>query len=504
MADSTIVSDPRVAGPSQFDLDKCVHCGLCLNACPTYRELGLEMDSPRGRVYQMVQVAEGAPITPAYLEHIGLCLACRGCESACPSGVPYGRMVEQARAEIEARIPHGRIGGWLRAFLFGRLIQSRALLSIAGTLLYLYEVSGLKTLTRALGLLKLLGRLGDVVQLAPSADPPFFFSQIGKTFPADGVRRYRVAFLSGCVANVSFARLHEATVRVLQRNGCEVVVPVGQGCCGALHLHSGLPDDARALARQNIEALRSGAFDVIVSNSAGCGAMLKEYGKLLAGDPAYATAAREFAARVRDITEFLARIELDLRMGPVDEVVTYQDACHLSHGQGIRGAPRKLLAAIPGITLEEMSGADICCGSAGTYNIVQNQMSMQILAHKMEAVNRTRASIIATANPGCEVQLEAGVRLHGKDQGVMHVVELLDLAYRNYEPPPPARQKPQPQPAVAPVVIKPDLGVSPPKDTAPAPTSLPLFESAGDAPIGRPRRPKGSRRNAGRGGSRPR
>ncbi len=432
MADSTIASEPRAAGPSQFDLDKCVHCGLCLNACPTYRELGLEMDSPRGRVYQMVQVAEGAPITTAYIEHIGLCLACRGCESACPSGVPYGRMVEHARAEIEARIPRGRFARRLRAFLFGQLIQSRALLSIAGTLLYLYEVSGLKTLARAMGLMKMLGRVGDVVQLAPSADPPFFFSQIGKTFPAEGVRRDRVAFLSGCVANISFARLHEASVRVLQRNGCEVVVPAGQGCCGALHLHSGLPDDARALARRNIEALRGGAFDAIVTNSAGCGAMLKEYGELFAGDPAYATAAQQFAAQVRDITEFLASIELNRQMGAVDAVVTYQDACHLAHGQRIRGAPRKLLAAIPGVVLQEMSGADICCGSAGSYNIVQNEMSLQILAHKMEAVNGTRATIIAVANPGCELQLEAGVRLHGNKQRVMHVVELLDLAYRNF------------------------------------------------------------------------
>jgi len=431
VADSTIASDARAIGPRQFDLDKCVHCGLCLNACPTYRELGLEMDSPRGRVYQMVRVSEGAPITPAYLEHIGLCLACRGCESACPSGVPYGRMVEHARAEIEASIPRGRIARWLRAFLFGHLIQSRALLSIAGTLLYLYEATGLKALARSLGLMRMLGRLGNIAQLAPSADPPFFFSQIGKTFPAEGARRHRVAFLSGCVANISFARLHEATVRVLQRNGCEVVVPAGQGCCGALHLHSGLPEDTRKLARRNIEALRSGGFDAILINSAGCGSTLKEYGELLAADPAWAAPAQQFASQIRDITEFLASIELNPQMGAVDAVATYQDACHLAHGQRIRGAPRKLLAAIPGLALEEMAGADICCGSAGSYNIVQNEMSLQILASKMESVNRTRATIIAIANPGCALQLEAGVRLHGNRQRVMHVVELLDLAYRN-------------------------------------------------------------------------
>src|SRR5437762_1643065 len=210
-----VVSD----APRQADLDKCVHCGLCLNACPTYRELGLEMDSPRGRVYQMVQVAGGAPITDAYRRHIDLCLACRGCESACPSGVRYGHMVEDARAEIEA---HTRRGWWarhLRHFVFARLLQSRAALSMAGTLLYLFERSGLKALARGMGQIHMLGPLGNLVQLTPSADPPFFFSQIGKTFPAEGERRYRVAFLAGCIANVSFARLNEATVRVLQKNG---------------------------------------------------------------------------------------------------------------------------------------------------------------------------------------------------------------------------------------------------------------------------------------------
>ncbi len=221
------VSEPiaEIRALQQIDLDRCVHCGLCLNACPTYRELGLEMDSPRGRIYQMAQVSDGAPITPAYLEHIGLCLACRGCESACPSGVRYGRMVEDARAEIELRVKRGRISRWMRRLVFVHLLPSRRALIVSGTLLYLYEASGLKALARAMASLKLLGKLGDLAQLAPSAEPPFFFSQIGRTFPAQSARRYRVAFLSGCVANISFARLNEATVRVLQRNGCEVVVP---------------------------------------------------------------------------------------------------------------------------------------------------------------------------------------------------------------------------------------------------------------------------------------
>jgi glycolate oxidase iron-sulfur subunit len=429
VADSIAVSDTIRAGPKQFDLDRCVHCGLCLNACPTYRELGLEMDSPRGRVYQMVQVSNGAPITPSYEEHIGLCLACRGCESACPSGVPYGRMVEDARCQIESQAKRGLAAAWLRGFVFHKLLVSPRALTAAGAMLYVYERIGLKGLMRVLGFCRLGGRLGEIAQLAPSADPPFFFSQVGKTFPAEGERRHRVAFLAGCIANVTFARLNEATVRVLQKNGCEVEIPAGQGCCGALHVHSGLRQDAQRLARRNIDALENGGYDAILTNAAGCGSTLKEYGELLADDPQYSAKARAFAAQMRDVTEFLAGIELNREMRPVEAVVTYQDSCHLAHGQRVRTAPRKLLKAIPGLEFRELRGADICCGSAGIYNVVQNEMAMQILASKMKQVNATDAGIVATANPGCMLQLEAGVRMHGKEQKVMHVVELLDRAY---------------------------------------------------------------------------
>jgi glycolate oxidase iron-sulfur subunit len=431
VGDSTAVSEKSELGPRQFDLDRCVHCGLCLNACPTYRELGLEMDSPRGRVYQMVQVSEGAPITPSYLEHIGRCLACRGCESACPSGVPYGRMIEDARAQIEAQTHRGPIATAFRRFIFEHLLESRPLLTAAGALLYLYEASRVKALVRGMGALHMLGRFGELAQLAPSAEPPFFFSQIGHAFPAIGPKRYRVAFLAGCIANVAFARLNEATVRVLQRNGCEVVIPEGQGCCGALHVHSGLVEEARKLARRNLDAIAAGEYDAIITNAAGCGSTLKEYGELLEGDPVYGQRAREFAARMRDVTEFLAAAGPNPHMGRVEATVTYQDSCHLAHGQRVRNAPRQLLAAIPGLVFREMPGADICCGSAGIYNVVENEMSMQILASKMTSVNSTGAQIIATANPGCLLQLQAGVRLHGTNQRVMHVVELLDEAYRN-------------------------------------------------------------------------
>lgn len=426
--------EERREGPAQSDLDKCVHCGLCLNACPTYRELGLEMDSPRGRIYQMNAVANGAPLTPSYLEHLGLCLACRGCETACPSGVPYGRLIEAARADIEAR---RRPSLWQRTvnkIVFERLLPSRSALQLVGTALYAYQASGLQRILRTTGILKLFGKLGELEALSPDAEIPFFFRNIGRRFPAIGERRFRVAFLAGCIANIAFAKLNEATVRVLQRNGCEVVVPAAQNCCGALHVHAGLREQARALARKNVDAVAAQDFDVILTNAAGCGSTLKEYGELLEQDDAYHDRAVQFTRKMKDVTEFLAYIDLRRDMGSVDATVTYQDSCHLAHGQKIKTAPRQLLRAIPGLQFREMPMADLCCGSAGIYNVVHTGMSMQILRHKMEHVALTDASVIATANPGCMLQLAAGVRLYGTGQRVAHVVELLDEAYSKCVP----------------------------------------------------------------------
>ncbi len=420
----------RHDAPQQFDLDRCIHCGLCLNACPTYRELGLEMDSPRGRIYQMVQVAQGnMQITPSYVGHIDLCLACRACETACPSGVQYGRLVEGARTQIEAQRRRPLPVEWFRTLIFRHLLPSRVALEIAGGALYLYQASGLQKLLRSSKLLRLLGPLERIEALAPSAQAPFFFRNIGKVFAAEGVQRYRVAFLAGCIANVSFARLNEATVRVLCKNGCEVTIPPGQTCCGALHVHSGLKDEARVLARKNIDAVLSGGFDAIITNAAGCGSTLKEYGELLEDDAAYAGKAREFAGLMKDITEFLASIDLVPATKPLNAAVTYQDSCHLAHGQKVRVPPRQILRGVPGLEFREMAFSDLCCGSAGIYNVVQNEMAMSILEKKMQAVNATGATIVATANPGCLLQLEAGVRLHGKGQRVMHVVEVLDEGY---------------------------------------------------------------------------
>jgi glycolate oxidase iron-sulfur subunit len=427
---STAVSETEIDKPQRADLDRCVHCGLCLNACPTYRELGVEMDSPRGRIYQMVQVSEGAPITDSYREHIDLCLACRGCESACPSGVQYGRLIEAARAEIEANTQRGRFASAVRDFVFRKLLPSPALLTAAGAGLWVYQASGLQTLLRKTGLMGLMGPLGKREALAPAAEIPFFFREIGKVFPATGKQRYRVAFMAGCIANVSFARLNEATVRVLQKNGCEVTIPKDQTCCGALHVHAGIRDVARDLARKNIDAVLDGGYDAIITNAAGCGSTLKEYDELLEHDPAYAERAWRFKALMKDVTEFLGSIELNRNMGEVAATVTYQDSCHLSHGQKIRKAPRELLSAVPGVKFREMPLSDVCCGSAGIYNVMHTDLSMSILESKMRNVNLAKAEIIATANPGCMIQLQAGVRKWGHGERVMHVVEILDEAYR--------------------------------------------------------------------------
>lgn len=414
--------------PQQSDLDRCVHCGLCLNACPTYRELHVEMDSPRGRIYQMVQVSSGAPISPSYLEHIDLCLACRGCESACPSGVQYGRLVEAARAEIEEKVRRPLRERMLRWLVFRKLLPSRRNLEIAGALMHLYQISGLKRAARMFGLIPV--RLREAEALAPDVETPFFFAHYGKTLPAYGERRHRVALLGGCIANLSFARLNEATARVLRQNGCEVSIPAGQGCCGALHVHAGIRDQARKLARRNIDALLDGGYDAIITNAGGCGSTLKEYAELLEHDPVYADKARRFSALVKDVNEFLASIELNPPMRVVPLTVTYQDSCHLAHGQKIRSAPRKLLSSIPGVELLEMRLSDLCCGSAGIYNVVHTGMAMSLLKKKMENVNATGAPVIAASNPGCMLQLRAGVQKFGKGQRVAHVVEILDEAYR--------------------------------------------------------------------------
>lgn len=428
---AAVRADRHPDAPQQKDLDRCVHCGLCLNACPTYRELGVEMDSPRGRIYQMVQVATGAvPVSESYIEHMDLCLGCRACETACPSGVEYGKLIEAARTELNAIRPKSWLRKTVEEFGFNTLLRSPALLKLMGGGLYVYQTIGLQSLVRSLGILKLFGGLDKIEQLTPTAEMPTFFGAFGQVFPAEGERRYKVALLAGCMQNVFFARLNEATVRVLQKNGCEVHVPANQACCGALAAHAGYRDTARENARKNVDALLGQGYDALISNTGGCGATLKEYHHILEHDADYHERAHAFVKLTKDVNEFLASIELNPKMGRIDEVVTYQDSCHLAHGQKVTKPPRKLIAQVPGIRLEEMPNSAICCGSAGIYNVVENEMAMAVLDSKMRNVNMTKATRIISSNPGCMLQLRAGEKLHGQGRQVQHVVELLDEAYR--------------------------------------------------------------------------
>jgi glycolate oxidase iron-sulfur subunit len=388
----------------------------------------LEADSPRGRIRQMFHVEQdGAPVTPSFIEHIDKCLDCRACETVCPSGVEYGKLVEFARAHIESSGQRSRLSKLVRDLAYRRLLPYPTRIAAMARMLRFYQHSGVQWLARKSHLLSVLG-LAEREGLLPRADDSFFFNRLGQTFPATGPRRARVAFFAGCVAQVTFTALNEATIRVLNANGCEVVVPAAQRCCGALAAHAGVRDAARDLARRNLQAFASREFDAVVTNAAGCGSTLKEYDHLFTpGEPEYEQ-ARAFAEKMRDVTEFLAELGLAAPLKPLAARVTYQDSCHLLHGQKVREAPRKLLRAIPQLEFVELPYTEVCCGSAGVYNITQTEASLELLADKMEHARETKASIIATANPGCLLQMRAGAEMHGTRQEVLHVVELLDRA----------------------------------------------------------------------------
>jgi glycolate oxidase iron-sulfur subunit len=414
--------------PEYADYSRCVHCGLCLNHCPTYRLWHQEADSPRGRIRQMALVDQGKlPLGDSFVTHIDRCLDCRACETACPSGVEYGKLVELARAQIDGNYKRPLASRIARDFVYRRLLPYPSRIVAAARLMRFAQNSGLMSFARVTGILRLLG-LQHRERLMPKIDANFFESALGETFPARGPRRARVAFFAGCIAQVTFSDLNRATIRVLQANGCEVVVPAGQGCCGALPAHAGVRDVARTLARANLASFSPADFDAIITNAAGCGSTLKEYPHLFpAGDPDH-QAALPFAGKMRDVTEFLAVLGLSAPMRPLPLRVTYQDSCHLLHGQKIREAPRTLIRAVPGVELLEMKHADQCCGSAGVYNVTETKTSLELLALKMDSAAQTKSQVIVTANPGCILQLRAGAALHRTGQEVLHVVELLDRA----------------------------------------------------------------------------
>lgn len=386
------------------------------------------MDSPRGRIYQMLQVDGGRlALADHFVTHIDRCLGCLNCQTACPSGVQYGSLLETTRAQIEQHYQRPWLQRKIRAFFYGGVLRSFHKLSFWAKLVRFYQRSGLQKLARSTGLLKWMG-LTDLDALSPVIESDFSFRDLGKVFPAEGMRRGRVAMLIGCIGSVAFAELNRATIRVLTRNGIEVVIPEKQSCCGALHAHAGYLDLAREQARRNIDAMLCPEFDAVVSNAAGCGSTMKEYAVLLEHDPQYADRAKEFVAKMRDVTEYLAEVGLVTPKRMLSQRVTYSDPCHLAHAQGIRKPPRQLLKSI-GAELVEMPRADSCCGSAGVYNVVQNEISMKILDEKMEYAEMVRPEIIATANVGCMLQLAAGAKRKGLNAEVVHVIELLDRAY---------------------------------------------------------------------------
>jgi glycolate oxidase iron-sulfur subunit len=413
-------------GKSALDLPElyqCVHCGLCLNQCPTYRALRLEPESPRGRIHLVKAAADGRiELNDRFQEHLYLCLLCRACESACPSGVQYGKIAETAREMIGP--PGSKLARAALNFAFTQLLPYPRRLRLAARSLRLYQRSGLRRLLPPL----LPRKLREMDSMLPSI-PRRFFAPDRNPFPALGERRARVAMLDGCVMPLLFGDINEATVRVLRRNGCDVVFPENQICCGALNVHNGESAAAKRMARRNIDAFLAAQVDAVIVNAAGCGAAMKEYGHLLRDDGAYAEKAVKFASLVKDAAEFLAALGLVGELAPLEMTVTYQDPCHLAHGQRVRAQPRKLLQAVPGLKLLEMDGSDRCCGSAGIYNLTHPGMSQHVLKEKMQAVAATKAEAVVAPNPGCMLQLRYGARRYGPEVKVYHLMDLLDRAY---------------------------------------------------------------------------
>lgn len=405
-------------------LRQCIHCGMCLEACPTYQITRLETESPRGRIHLMINMLEGGPTSDTTRLHLDRCLACRACEVVCPSGVPYGHLIEAARTVLaeESRPRRGWLAGRLRRLALDVLADPTSL-ARAANVLGLYERLGLRSLLHATGLARVLPRgLRRLEALYPPFSRPRY--RPPATPPAP---RGRVALLLGCVMRVAYGDVHTAAGRVLAREGIAVIDAPAQVCCGALHAHAGEREDARALARRNIAAFEDAAVDAIIVDAAGCGAQLKGYGSLLSDDDTWKGRAAAFAAKVRDVNEYLVGIAGE-RLGRLDLRVTYQDPCHLAHAQGIRKPPRDLLSRVHGLELIEMADADVCCGSAGSYNLTQPEYADRLVDRKVDAILATGARAVISANPGCMLQIEAGLRARGSQLPVLHVVEVLDRA----------------------------------------------------------------------------
>ena len=419
--------------PPQPELiDSCVHCGFCLSTCPSYRVIGKEMDSPRGRIYLMDAINKGeATIDVATSQHFDSCLGCLACVSTCPSGVQYDKLLAATRPQIERNQPRNLGDRLIRTLIFNLFPYPNRLRNLLPPL-WLYQNSGLQKILRNTKILnKLTPRLAAMESILPQITADSWQDNLPETILAKGERRYRVGMILGCVQRLFFSPVNEATARVLTANGCEVIIPRSQGCCAALPAHQGQEAQAQDLARQMIDSFADLDLDAVVINAAGCGHTLKEYGHILADDPKYAEKAKVFANKVKDVQEFLSEIELTAQLHPLtseDLTIVYQDACHLLHGQKISLQPRQLLRKIPKVKLREPLDAGLCCGSAGIYNMLQPETAAELGKQKATNLINTGADLIASPNPGCSLQIQKHLDAKNSQVKLLHPIELLDYS----------------------------------------------------------------------------
>lgn len=415
--------------PSGKIIQDCVHCGFCLSSCPTYLETGNELDSPRGRIHLIKAAAEGRiPMGTSLVKHLDLCLGCLACETACPSGVKYGSLIEMSRGQIERRFKRGLGEKILRAFIF-KIFPYPQRLKLLLPFVYLVKVLGLKKVFPPTLLNRVSLSASSMFHMLPEVSSAFGETLLA-SYPALEERKKKVALLSGCVQGVFFPEINRATIEVLRASGCEVFVPQNQGCCGALSVHSGRLEEGRMFARGLVDLFTALDVDAVVVNSAGCGSTMKEYAEILRGDPVYSEAAALLSAKTVDVMEFLSDAGIGAPLHPLDIRVTYQDACHIVHGQRIRSAPRELLRNVPGLKFTEMPRSDHCCGSAGIYNIMQPEMSARLLSGKISEVEKTGADYLAVGNPGCMIQIRKGLLGSDSPTKVVHPVEILNWSLK--------------------------------------------------------------------------
>ena len=415
-------------------IDDCVHCGFCLSTCPSYRVIGKEMDSPRGRIYLMDAINKGeAELDEATVQHFDSCLGCLACVTTCPSDVQYDKLIAATRPQVERNYPRNLFDQLYRQLIFTFFPYPNRLRPLLIPL-FLYQKLGLQKLIRQTGLLKKISpRLNAMESILPKITTESFQDNLPEVIPAQGKKRYRVGVILGCVQRLFFSPVNEATVRVLTANGCEVVIPKSQGCCSALPAHQGQEKQAQALAKQMIDSFAGTDVDAVIINAAGCGHTLKEYGDILADDPEYKEKAKEFANQVKDVQEFLAQVGLTAELSPLQNEpldLVYQDACHLLHGQQISLQPRQLLKQIPDIKLHEPIDAALCCGSAGVYNMLQPKVAEELGEKKANNLLNTGAKLIVSSNPGCSLQIQKHLHQKGKEMPLLHPMQLLDYSIR--------------------------------------------------------------------------